>query len=125
MSVESRNQVICALADVPDPGTYEFAIGEGDWPLRGFIVRQGTRLRAYVNRCPHAGHMLNLRPNRFFAPQNDLLLCSSHGALFDPQSGECIAGPCFGKALQPLELQLAEDWVVIRYRGGQQEKDFR
>lgn len=112
MSAESRNQVICALADLPDPGTYEFAVGEGDWPLRGFIVRQGTRLRAYVNRCPHAGHMLNLKPNRFFGP-GDLLLCSSHGALFEPMTGACVAGPCTGESLEALPVEVADGLVML------------
>lgn len=114
MSVEPRNQIICALADLPDPGTHEFVIGQGDWPLRGFIVRQGTQLRAYVNRCPHAGHMLNLKPNRFFGPGN-LLLCSSHGALFEPMTGACVAGPCIGKSLEALHVE-AVDGVVISSR---------
>lgn len=106
---------LCALAELSDPGTHEFSIGEGEWPLRGFVVRQGEQLRAYVNRCPHAGHMLNLRPNRFFAPAEDLLLCSSHGALFDPMTGECVAGPCAGRALQKLDAEVmgGSVWLLV------------
>ena len=39
-------------------------MGEGDWPLRGFVVRRGELVRAYVNHCPHAGFPLNWQPAR-------------------------------------------------------------
>lgn len=110
----NRAEVICKLADLSDPGTHEFSIGNGDWPLRGFVVRQGEQLRAYVNRCPHAGHMLNLKPNQFFAPQEGLLLCSSHGALFEALTGECVAGPCVGKSLRALDVEIKDGLVLLR-----------
>jgi len=35
----------------------------------------------------------------------DALVCSAHGALFDA-TGHCLAGPCAGKGLVPLELDV-------------------
>ena len=35
------------LADIDDPGCREFSIGDGDWPFRGFVVRQGDEVFAY------------------------------------------------------------------------------
>jgi len=32
-------RVICRLDDLGDSGSRGFAIGSGDWPLRGFVVR--------------------------------------------------------------------------------------
>lgn len=109
-------RVLCTLAEVPDPGTYEFSIGEGDWPLRGFVVRHRGQVRAYVNSCPHAGHPLNWKPNSFFAPRTELLLCVSHGALFEPDTGECVAGPCAGQNLQSLKIEIADGQVVLTGR---------
>jgi len=32
--------------------------------------------------------------------------CASHDARFDIKTGRCLAGPCFGKSLQSLELSI-------------------
>jgi nitrite reductase/ring-hydroxylating ferredoxin subunit len=115
MSVElDRSKVICALDELPDPGAREFSMGEGDWPLRGFVVRYRGQVFAYRNSCPHAGHPLNWKPNGFFALGNELLMCSSHGALFTPDTGKCIAGPCVGRALRALEIEVNSGYVVLR-----------
>lgn len=115
MSNTPVKQLICALADIPDPGTREFAIGEGDWPLRGFIVRHQGRVRAYLNRCPHAGYPLNWGTNNFFAPETNhsLLICTAHGALFTPDTGECVAGPCSGKSLRTIEIEIVAGQIFV------------
>ena len=42
-----------------------------------------------------------------------LLLCSSHGALFEKSTGLCVAGPCAGRTLVPLALQIRGDLVLL------------
>jgi nitrite reductase/ring-hydroxylating ferredoxin subunit len=106
-------RVICRLTDIDDPGARGFTIGEGDWPLRGFVVRVGDDVRGYVNHCPHAGHPLNLRPHRFLTPDNALIVCSSHGALFEKQTGYCVAGPCAGHSLRPVPLAVDAGFVML------------
>jgi nitrite reductase/ring-hydroxylating ferredoxin subunit len=106
-------RVVCALAELADPGSRAFTIGGGDWPLRGFVVRRGQEVHGYVNRCPHAGHPLNLRPHDFLAPGGALLLCNSHGALFEMTTGLCVAGPCAGARLRRVPLELAGGYVLL------------
>jgi nitrite reductase/ring-hydroxylating ferredoxin subunit len=106
-------RVICRFADVTDPGARAFTIGTGDWPLRGFIVRAGQAVRGYINHCPHAGHPLDLVPHRFLTHDGALILCGSHGALFDKLSGYCIAGPCAGRSLRPIALKMAAGFVML------------
>ena len=65
-------RVICPLHELPDPGAKAFTMGGGDWPLRGFVVRRGQHVHAYVNHCPHAGFPLNCRPDAFLASQAPL-----------------------------------------------------
>lgn len=108
------NHIICALDELADPGASEFAVGEGDWPLRGFVVRYQGEVFAYLNSCPHAGHALNWKPEAFFAPDSTLLMCASHGALFEPDSGKCIAGPCVGQSLRSLDIAVMDGYVVLR-----------
>ena len=58
-------------------------------------------MRGYIDRCPHAGMPLALLPNRYLTREGDLIVCSSHGALFRPDDGLCVGGPCAGKWLTP------------------------
>lgn len=106
-------RVICRFAEVTDPGARGFIIGTGDWPLRGFIVRVRDEVRGYINHCPHAGHPLDLMPHRFLTHDGALILCGSHGALFDKLSGYCIAGPCAGRSLRPIPVKLEAGFVML------------
>lgn len=106
-------RVVCRMADLEEHGSRAFTIGPGDWPLRGFVVRCGNDVRGYVNHCPHAGHPLDLRPHRFLTPDRALILCSSHGALFDKDEGRCLAGPCAGERLRAVPLEVIGDVVLI------------
>ena len=106
-------RVICRFDDVTDPGASGFTIGTGDWPLRGFIVRVREEVRGYINYCPHAGHPLDLTPHRFLTHDGALILCGSHGALFDKLSGYCLAGPCVGRSLRPIALKLEAGFVML------------
>jgi nitrite reductase/ring-hydroxylating ferredoxin subunit len=106
-------RVVCRLTEVMAHGARGFTIGGGDFPLRGFLVRVGDAVRGYVNHCPHAGHPLDLLPERFLTPDGTLILCSSHGALFEKASGYCIAGPCAGRSLTPVALEVRNGVVML------------
>jgi nitrite reductase/ring-hydroxylating ferredoxin subunit len=101
------------LDEIDDPGCREFSIGEGDWPFRGFVVRQGDEVFAYQNYCVHAGHPLNWSPDDFLTKQKDAIICSSHGATFRIDSGECFAGPCKGKALRAVDAKVENGDVIV------------
>ncbi len=60
----------------------------------GFAIRTHGALHAYINRCPHAGTPLDWLPGRFFSADGTVLICQTHGAIFAPDSGACLAGPC-------------------------------
>ncbi|WP_275667846.1 Rieske (2Fe-2S) protein [Marinobacter salexigens] len=83
-------------------------------PLTGFVFLDGATPRAYLNRCPHMGVELNWKPGRFMDSDNLFLQCSTHGALFKPKDGECIAGPCQGDALTALDLQESGGVLEVR-----------
>jgi nitrite reductase/ring-hydroxylating ferredoxin subunit len=104
---------ICSFSDLPDPGSRAFSIGSGDWPLRGFVVRQGDEVFAYVNRCPHAGHPLNWQPDEFLTQERTFIMCRSHGAMFEMNTGECVAGPCTGQALRKLSVHIEDEQVIL------------
>ena len=105
-------RVVCRLSEL-ESGARGFTLGGGDWPLRGFVVRIGDTVHGYLNRCPHAGHALDLLPQRFLTADGSLILCSSHGALFEKATGYCVAGPCMGRVLTPLALQVKCGLVLL------------
>lgn len=105
---------VCQLADLDATGCFGFAMGEGDWPLRGVIVRgPDGAVRAWVNRCPHAGHRLELREHDFLTADGKFIQCRSHGALFDPMDGRCLAGPCVGHRLSEILVQICDETINI------------
>lgn len=106
-------RVICPLVELGDPGARGFTRGPGDWPLRGFIVRRGEVVRAYVNHCPHAGFQLNWQPDGFLAPLAPFIRCAMHGALFDIETGTCVSGPCSGERLRALSVRVEHGYVVL------------
>lgn len=104
---------LCRTDALSDPGAIGVRIGEGDWPLRALVSRRGETWCAYVNRCPHAGHPLDLIPDRFLAADGSALVCSSHGAQFRLEDGFCVSGPCTGQSLQRIPVVVDGDWVCL------------
>ncbi len=69
---------------------------------------KGDSLSGFVNQCPHLGLPLETFPDRFLTADGTRLICSAHGAQFTTD-GACIAGPCIGKALTPVALDIKGD----------------
>ena len=108
-----REIAVGALAQLDDPGCREFAIGDGDWPFRGFVVRQGSSVFAYQNHCVHVGHPLNWSPDKFLTKDNSAIICASHGAMYEIESGRCFAGPGAGRQLRQLQAQVRDGIVFV------------
>lgn len=105
---------ICLYTDLASPGARGFSPPGAHFPDEYFVVRQGDAVYAYRNVCPHAGNFLNWKADAFLTRDKRLIMCAAHGALFDPASGVCIAGPCVGRALQALPVKV-EDGMVVAY----------
>lgn len=71
-----------------------------------FLVRVHGEVSAFINCCPHQQVPLNLPDGDFLEDGGELIQCGMHGALFLPESGECVFGPCQGRFLQPLAISI-------------------
>ncbi|HLK71954.1 MAG TPA: Rieske 2Fe-2S domain-containing protein [Steroidobacteraceae bacterium] len=105
---------LCTLEELSATGCREFRLGGGDWPLRGFVVRAGAEVRAYVNRCPHQLYRMNLLPDDLLTADRRHILCEMHDALFEKDTGLCIAGPCLGRSLWSLPIQVDGARVLLK-----------
>jgi nitrite reductase/ring-hydroxylating ferredoxin subunit len=94
----------CA-ADALEPGrTARFEVFRAGRRVHAFLVNHDGRHHAYVNRCPHAGTPLDWWPNEFFTEDGRFLICATHGAVFAPDTGLCLEGPCPGARLERLPV---------------------
>ncbi len=106
--------MICASAALPERGTgVRFALGDGERAPTGFAIRHGGTVHAFVNRCPHMGTELDWQPGEFFEESGLYLVCATHGALFQPATGFCVAGPCKGASLEGLRTREEEGRVLL------------
>ena len=70
-----------------------------------FAVRHAGRVFAYLNRCAHKLVELDWQQGEFFDAECRNLICTTHGALYDPVSGVCVGGPCRGAALTAVAVR--------------------
>lgn len=81
---------------------------------RVLALRWRGEVRVYLNNCPHLNVPMQYRKNRFMSGDGEHIVCFAHGALFLPQNGFCVLGPCVGQSLQMLEVSTDEQgdlWV--------------
>ncbi len=106
-------QQVCKMADLPENSAREFELnGQGV-----ILVNWFGQLYAWLNDCPHAGWPLNFQPDQFFDADGRFLQCSNHMALFEPDTGTCVAGPCTGDCLQAVKIQIEGDDVFAQPPG--------
>ncbi|MGN7918471.1 Rieske 2Fe-2S domain-containing protein [Lysobacter antibioticus] len=77
------------------------------------LYRDGEAVRAWLNICPHAGRRLDWAPGQFLKSKDGLLVCAAHGASFELQGGQCVAGPCRGEALRAVAVTVRDGAVWL------------
>lgn len=108
---------LCGLDEIADGEARGFDFGRGAEPREVFLVRDGRRVRGYVNSCPHLGTPLEFNPDGFLTAGGDYILCSTHGALFRIEDGHCVAGPCAGQRLEAVALRIEAGEVLLDEAG--------
>jgi nitrite reductase/ring-hydroxylating ferredoxin subunit len=106
--------VLCAFGELPDPGARGFVVGD----RQIIAVRWGEGVYGFVNSCPHVGVSLDIEPDQFFDFTGSYLLCSYHGAIFQPNTGKCVRGPCRGQSLTPFPLKIENGQIVVARAAG-------
>ena len=90
-------QPLCSDHELVDGGlAVPFDVVYAGQTCRAFAIRFGGLPHAYLNRCTHVAMELDWQPNRMFDDSGQWLLCASHGAAYQPDTGQCASGPCRG-----------------------------
>ncbi len=102
---------IAASEEIEEGKTITFSFTRDDRPQEGFVGRFKGKLFAYENTCRHIPITLDYGDNRFFDSKGKTLICQTHGAVYEPDTGLCTRGPCAGASLFALEI-VEEDGAV-------------
>jgi nitrite reductase/ring-hydroxylating ferredoxin subunit len=97
--------LICAAEAVENGGRgVRFPVTAGGEDATGFVVRHEGKAYAYLNRCAHVPIELDWAQGEFFESSKLYIMCSTHGAVYMPESGYCAGGPCRGGRLRPITV---------------------
>ena len=97
--------LICQTEDVPEREARGFDTPMGEI----FITQRDGAFYAYQNLCPHLQVELEFLENQFLDRDQEYIECSTHGALFLVETGECISGPCQGQSLEKVTINVHSD----------------
>ncbi|CAA7624357.1 Rieske 2Fe-2S domain-containing protein [Magnetospirillum sp. UT-4] len=107
------SRVLCALADLPDPGAKGPIRVTIDGEAKAvFVVRVGDILTAWIDSCPHLGAPLEMEEDRFLDLTGGEIICAVHGARFHPETGACLWGPCRNGRLTPYPIRVVDGSIV-------------
>jgi nitrite reductase/ring-hydroxylating ferredoxin subunit len=73
-------------------------------PARAFALRFHGRVVAYINRCAHVPSEMDWQPGEFLDADRRYIVCSIHGATYEPSSGRCLDGPCERGRLMAVDV---------------------
>jgi nitrite reductase/ring-hydroxylating ferredoxin subunit len=97
-----------------------FPLTAGGEDATGFVVRFGGVVYGYLNRCAHIPIELDWNEGDFFESGGLYLICSTHGAMYAPETGRCEGGPCRGRSLRRIVIMEKDNqvfWQTDEYVG--------
>jgi nitrite reductase/ring-hydroxylating ferredoxin subunit len=104
--VVSRPELhLCASAALAEKGrAHVFDVLHYGEPARAFALRYEGRVVAYLNRCLHVPAEMDWQPGEFLDSSKEYILCATHGAAYEPQTGRCAGGPCGRGRLTSIDI---------------------
>jgi len=105
-------EFLCAGAELAESGkALVFDVLQYRQPVRAFALRFQGRVVAYLNRCVHVPTEMDWQPGEFLDSSKRFILCSTHGAAYEPGNGRCIGGPCGRGQLTAIEVRETDGQV--------------
>lgn len=104
---------ICRIDEIPLRGSRGFSVTTAGNIEDFFLVRMPSGVVAYRNSCPHTGGPLDWVPDQFLNLDGDLIQCATHDALFRIEDGACVKGPCAGRSLTAIPVEIEGQRVSV------------
>jgi len=76
-----------------------------------FAMRFEGEVVAYLNRCVHVPTEMDWQEGKFLDSDREFILCSIHGASYNPRDGRCAGGPCGRGRLTVLRVEERDQQV--------------
>ncbi len=108
--MDGLDNFLCHIDEIPDNGSK----GLNYKGMALVAVRQGDQVYLYHNQCPHLGLPLEWQADQFLNADKSLIQCSTHGALFEIESGYCISGPCQRQKLVAINTNIEDGFISIK-----------
>lgn len=108
---------IAHVDDVAPGCTRKFILHCDGTEIEAFVLNYRGNFYAYVNRCCHIPMAMDWVDNQFFTDDSAHVQCATHGALYDPATGECVAGPPLGRCLVPVPLLIRDGQIFAACPG--------
>jgi len=112
MEQSAREVVVGDAAEVAPGTTRKFLLPTPGMPTEAFVVNFRGELYAWVNRCRHVPMTMDWVENRFLDAEGAHVVCATHGGRYRPDTGECVAGPPFGRRLIRVPLRREGDRLI-------------
>ena len=107
-------RVICDSSALENGGLgVRFRVQTSAGEASAFVVRFDGAVYAYINRCAHVPVEMDWTDGAFFDYSKLYLICSTHGAMYLPNTGVCVQGPCPGKRLKPVAIEERDGQVLL------------
>ena len=115
MEQEGRlaGRVIARVEEMGPGSVKKFWLICQKYRVDAFLINYQGTFYAYVNRCRHMTTPLDFVRYQFFTEDGSRLICLTHGALYEPDSGVCVEGPCQGLALYRLPVLIDRGEVLV------------
>ncbi len=111
-SAPAKGTFVAKMKDVPEGvTTLDVRSQAGAFPM--ILAHQAGQFYAYVNACPHQYLPLNYRGSQILSAKGDQLMCTSHGAMYDLESGIGTAGHGLGCALDSVPLEITKGGQIL------------
>lgn len=107
------NHRLCGLDDIEEHGSAGFTAEVNGEMQRLMVIRFDGQVYVYINECPHIHSPLDFNPGQFLNYDKNMIMCATHGALFNIDDGVCVHGPCLGKHLKPVKCRVHDESVWI------------
>jgi len=103
---DGAGEILCPSIELEDRGrAWVWDVLEYGRPARAFALRFDGAVVAYLNRCAHVPTEMDWQAGEFLDMDKRWILCSIHGASYEPADGRCVGGPCGRGRLTPVAVQ--------------------